>query len=65
MSQPLSVVVVEPDPDRAGLIVDALTDGENYEIHVVAERASLARRIAQVKPDLVLVDVADPSRDIL
>ena len=65
MSQPLSVVVVEPDPDRAGLIVDALTDGENYEIHVVAERASLARRIAQVKPDLVLVDVADPSRDII
>ncbi|KAF0676855.1 Two component response regulator [Profundibacterium mesophilum KAUST100406-0324] len=37
----------------------------DYEIHVVAERSSLARQIVQVKPDLVLVDVADPSRDII
>ena len=65
MVQPLSVVIVEPDPDRARLIVDALTDGADYEIHVVAERSSLARQIVQVKPDLVLVDVADPSRDII
>ena len=65
MVQPLSVVVVEPDPHRARLIVDALADGADYRIHVVAERASLARQIVQVKPDVVLVDVADPSRDII
>ena len=65
MVQPLSVVVVEPDPDRARLIVDALTGKVDYMIHVVAERASLARQIARVKPDVVLVDVADPSRDII
>ena len=65
MVQPLSVVVVEPDPDRARLIVDALTGKVDYKIHVVAERASLARQIARVKPDVVLVDVADPSRDII
>ncbi|WP_116132509.1 ANTAR domain-containing response regulator [Tropicimonas sp. IMCC34043] len=65
MVQPLSVVVVESDPDRARFIVDALVDGTDYKIHVVAERASLARQIAQIRPDLVLVDVADPSRDII
>ncbi|WP_159964076.1 ANTAR domain-containing response regulator [Profundibacterium mesophilum] len=65
MVQALSIVIVEPDPDRARLIVDALADGMDYEIHVVAERSSLARQIVQVKPDLVLVDVADPSRDII
>ncbi|RYH00907.1 ANTAR domain-containing protein [Salipiger sp. IMCC34102] len=65
MVAPLSIVVVEPDPDRARLIIDALRDDTNYEIHVVADRASLARRIVQIEPDLVLVDLADPSRDII
>ena len=65
MLEPLTVVVVEPDPDRARLIVDALTDATDYSIHVIAERAALARQIVQRKPDLVLVDVADPSRDMI
>lgn len=65
MVEPLTIVVVEPDPERARLIVDALADATDYRVQVVAERASLARQIAQVRPDLVLVDVADPSRDII
>lgn len=65
MPKTLTIVVVEPDPDRARLIVDALSADADYDIHVVAERAALARNIAQRKPDLVLVDVADPSRDTI
>ncbi|QIE42170.1 ANTAR domain-containing protein [Rhodobacteraceae bacterium SC52] len=65
MPKPLTIVVVEPDPDRARFIVDALSDDADFEIHVVAERAALARNIAQRKPDLVLVDVANPSRDTI
>ena len=65
MLDPLTIVVVEPDPERARFIVDALTDSADYRIHVIAERAALARQIARVKPDVVLIDVADPSRDII
>ncbi|SPJ24099.1 ANTAR domain-containing response regulator [Palleronia abyssalis] len=65
MLDPLTIVVVEPDPERARLIVDALTDATDYRVHVIAERAALARQIVQRKPDLVLIDVADPSRDVI
>jgi len=65
MLEPLTIVVVEPDPERARLIVDALTDSASYRVHVIAERAALARQIGKVNPDVVLVDLADPSRDII
>ena len=65
MPEPLTIVVVEPDPERARLIVDALTDSAGYQVHVIAERAALARQISKVNPDVVLVDLADPSRDII
>lgn len=65
MVSPLSIVVVEPDSSRARLIVDALRSAGDYDIHVVAERAALARQIRIHNPDVVLIDVADPSRDIL
>lgn len=61
----LSIVVVEPDPARARLIVDALREAGSYDIHVVSERAALARQVRLRDPDLVLVDMTDPSRDML
>lgn len=65
MTRHLTIVVVEPDPARARLIVDALREAGDYDIRVISERSGLARQIAQRQPDLVLVDVADPSRDTI
>ena len=65
MTAPLSVVIVEEDRDRALLIVDSLRAAGDFEIHVVAERTSLARQIQTRNPDVVLVDIASPSRDMI
>jgi two-component system, response regulator / RNA-binding antiterminator len=65
MTQALSIVVVEKDRDRAMLIVDSLREAGDHEIFVISEEASLARRIAERRPDLVLIDIASPSRDVL
>jgi len=65
MPEVLTIVVVEPDPDRARLIVEALDDSGDYQVHVIAERAALARQIAKVNPDVVLIDLANPSRDTI
>ncbi|WP_085894877.1 ANTAR domain-containing response regulator [Limimaricola soesokkakensis] len=65
MSVRLSIVVVEPDQERARLIVESLCAAGDHEILVIRETTGLARRIGQADPDIVLIDIADPSRDTL
>ena len=61
----LRIAVVERDPDRARVILDGLRDAGAEEVTVISEETGLARRLAALSPDVVLVDLADPSRDIL
>ena len=65
VAERLSIIVVEKDRERALLIVDALRVTGDHDIQVIAEDTGLARRIAERKPDLVLIDLASPSRDML
>lgn len=65
MQKPLSIVVVEQDRDRALLIMDSLRESGEHDIFVVSEETALARRIKERNPDIVLVDMASPSRDML
>lgn len=65
MSEPLSIVVVEDDRDRALMIVDSLSELGHATIHVISEVSGLARRISERNPDLVLVDLASPTRDTI
>ena len=61
----LNVVVVEQDPERARLIVDSLRATGDHDIAVIAESSELARRVAVLTPDVILIDIANPSRDTL
>ncbi len=63
MAKTLTIVVVENDKSRAMAIVDGLRETGGHEIHVLAEQSGLARSIANLAPDVVLIDVANPSRD--
>ena len=65
MSIPLSIIVVEKDRDRALLIVDSLRAAGDHDIHVIADQTGLARKISERNPDVVLIDLASPSRDML
>jgi response regulator NasT len=65
MSNRLSIVVVEADRERAHLIVDSLRAAGDYDISAIAEVTGLARHISRHDPDVVLVDIANPSRDML
>jgi Response regulator with putative antiterminator output domain len=65
MSKKLSIVVVEAEPERAALIEASLREAGDFDIAVIAETAGLARRISERNPDVVLIDMANPSRDML
>lgn len=47
------------------LILDSLRGAGDYNISVISEVTGLARRISEHKPDLVLIDFSNPSRDAL
>ncbi|SDE67429.1 response regulator receiver and ANTAR domain protein [Ruegeria marina] len=61
----MTIVVVEEDRDRAIAIVDALHASGSYDVHVIGNHSSLARRIAALAPDVVLIDIDNPTRDML
>ncbi len=65
MADKLSIIVVEPDRDRATLIVDSLRQAGDYDIHIISEATGLARSIRSHNPDMVLIDITNPSRDTL
>lgn len=65
MTDQLTVVVVEEDRDRAIAIVDALKASEDCEVFVIGNVSGLARKIAAHEPDVVLIDVDNPTRDML
>lgn len=65
MNDHMMIVVVEEDRHRALAIVDALQDSGNCDVVVISEVSGLARRIAAHAPDVVLIDIDNPSRDML
>lgn len=65
MDTPLSIVIVEKDPERAQVIVEGLRAIGAPQIAVFPDGPGLARRIAERNPDLVLIDIASPSRDVI
>ena len=65
MADTLTIVIVEHDKERALAIVDSLRETGEHSIHVLAENNGLARSVAKLSPDVVLIDVANPSRDTI
>lgn len=65
MRNALTIVVVEEDRDRAFAIVDALKEGTDCDVFVIGNVSGLARKIAAHSPDVVLIDVDNPTRDMV
>lgn len=65
MKQHLTVVVVEQNQERAFAIVDALKESGDVDVSVIGNVSGLARNIAMHSPDIVLIDIDNPSRDML
>lgn len=65
MTSDFKIAVVEADRERALSIVDALKEEGWNNITVLGDATGLARKLGDLAPDLVLIDLANPSRDAL
>ena len=61
----IRVAVIDENSVRAAILVDGLKASGYDNIEVLAPTANLLRRLTAIDPDVILIDLAYPSRDVL
>lgn len=59
------IVIVDESPIRAAILKEGLRDAGFTSVEHIAEMQNLLARIYRIDPDVILIDLENPSRDIL
>jgi len=61
----MRIAIVDESAARASIIQEGLAELDDCEIFVVTDRRALVARIEEISPDIVFMDLGNPSRDVL
>jgi two-component system, response regulator / RNA-binding antiterminator len=61
----ISVAIVDENLVRAAILEDGLRSAGIGQVIVVNEMPNLLRRLVSIDPDVVIIDLENPSRDVL
>ena len=61
----LRVAIVDEDPERAALVAEGLRAGGAVEALTLESTSHLLRNLVAFDPDVVIIDLDDPGRDVL
>ncbi len=61
----MRIAIVDESATRATIIEEGLAQIPDCQIFVLTERRGLLARIEEIAPDIVLIDLGNPSRDVL
>jgi response regulator NasT len=65
MDQGLKIVIVDESPIRAAILEDGLRMAGFTDVVRIDEMGNLLKRIYALDPDVILIDLENPSRDVL
>ena len=65
MQPSLKIVIVDKNPIRAAILEDGLRDAGHIQVVRIEETSHLLARIYTIDPDVILIDLENPSRDVL
>ena len=65
MDHSLKIVIVDKNPVRAAILEDGLREAGHVHVVRIDETSHLLARIYAVDPDVILIDLENPSRDVL
>jgi len=65
MTGDLKILVIDEDPVRAAILKEGLSDGGHLRVEWIADTSNLYTRISALDPDVVLIDLENPNRDVL
>ncbi|AMO71787.1 ANTAR domain-containing response regulator [Sphingorhabdus sp. M41] len=61
----MRIAVIDENPVRAAIMEDGLAEVGERDVFVISERNGMARAIETIDPDVILIDLGNPSRDML
>jgi two-component system, response regulator / RNA-binding antiterminator len=62
---PLNILVIDENRIRAAIIEDGLREAGHRKVTVVHDVSGIARRVIEVGPDVIVIDLENPNRDML
>src|SRR3954466_7455857 len=65
MDPQLKIVIVDENPIRAAILEDGLREAGHVNVARIENRTGLLARIYAIDPDVILIDLENPSRDEL
>jgi response regulator NasT len=66
MTEPaLRILIVDQNVTRASILEDGLREAGYTDVTVVRDMQNLMRRIVDVDPDVICIDLENPNRDVL
>ena len=65
MDTTLKIAIVDENPIRAAILEDGLRDAGFTQVVRIAETTNLLTRIHASDPDVILIDLENPNRDVL
>lgn len=65
MEPKLKIVIIDRNPLRAAILEDGLREAGHDEIILIEDTLDLDGRLTSLAPDVVLVDLESPDRDVL
>ena len=65
MDPSLKIVIVDENPIRAAILKDGLREAGHINVTHLEDRTGLLARIYAIDPDVILIDLENPSRDEL
>jgi len=61
----LKIVIVDANPIRAAILEDGLREAGFVQVMRIEETTNLLARVYALDPDVILIDLENPSRDVL
>lgn len=61
----MKIAIVDESAARASIIEEGLSQLDGCDLYVLSERKGLLACIEEIGPDVVLIDLGNPSRDVL
>lgn len=65
MSGPSKILIIDESDERAEILTGGLHDVEHHELVRLRDMTDLVERIAEIDPDVILIDLENPNRDTI